>query len=354
MRQLDLIEKNIFFKNTSAIKKEDLEKFLNEIENVENHFKDFGEIGPRNEAILNVKKLLVYRSFEDKNKIIELIQETFNLLLRCYFDKLIDRFFVSILISVQLPIQEFKRLLEYLNKSTKNISNALSQILIIQFNLNNTLFTDGKVFFEQKKNLKFCEFINNLEERNDDIILKDLKTEISFAISLANSLKTQPELREKIIVSLPNDAPIQKEKLLLLLSYDLDDFDKAFEILKGIDLSSLNYFECEPILNIVHKKQAWDFEIVIIKKLLEKEQDQQLIHDLELRLFNANLELNNHLDVIRIGEKILSKDLNQNLLSDNNKELIISRVCNSYLKRGNSSKAKDVINKLIIALTQRK
>ena len=40
-------------------------------------------------------------------------------------------------------------------------------------------------------------------------------------------------------------------------------------------------------LQIVQQKKAWDFEIVILGKLLEKEKNEKVVFNLEVELFNA-------------------------------------------------------------------
>ena len=88
--------------------------------------------------------------------------------------------------------------------------------------------------------------------------------DIEFAVNIAYTLKGFPELRKKIIENLPDDENIQKEKLWLLLNFDEKDFDEAFEILKQLDLSDLNYVECRPMLFLAQQKEAWDFEVIIL------------------------------------------------------------------------------------------
>ena len=82
-------------------------------------------------------------------------------------------------------------------------------------------------------------------------------------------------------------------------------------ILKQLDLSSLSYIECRPILQIVQQKKAWDFEIVILRKLLEKEKNERARFSLEVELFNTYLNLKKFPETIDMGEQMLKKDLPQ-------------------------------------------
>ncbi len=142
-----------------------------------------------------------------------------------------------------------------------------------------------------------------------------------------------PELRKSIIENLPNDGKAQKNKLQLLLNFDEKDFDEAFEILKTLDLSTLNYFECRPIFQIVREKKAWDFEIVIINKLLEKESDPKQIINLKLELFNAMMHLQQYPRLIDLGENILNEYFNEGKLGLNN-EYVLSNTIIACFQRG--------------------
>jgi len=96
-------------------------------------------------------------------------------------------------------------------------------------------------------------------------------------MALSVSAKSLPELRKRLIEALPSNQNIQKEKLLLLLNYDEGDIDEAFSILRGLDLSKLIYIECRPALEIAKKKEAWDFVIILLKKLIKHEKNEAAV-----------------------------------------------------------------------------
>ena len=145
-------------------------------------------------------------------------------------------------------------------------------------------------------------------------------------------------MRKTIIENLPDDKNIQKEKLWLLLNFDQKDFDEAFQILKQLDLSNLNYVECRPILQIIQQKKAWDFEIIILEKLLEKERSEKEIFSLKLQLFNAYLNLKKFPEVINIGEQLLIEDSTKKLLNPSNKEALLSLTITACFERGKIDK----------------
>ena len=160
---------------------------------------------------------------------------------------------------VSLPDLEFIQLLDYLKKSQNKVGDELSGVLIFQFNLRGTLFTKGKIFFCETHNEKYFDFINDLEKENVKGVLDFLKNDIPLAIALASTRNTLSKLRTKIIENLPNEEHIQKDKMLLLLNFDEKDYDKAFEILRKLDLSSLNHFECIPLLQVARQKKSLGF-----------------------------------------------------------------------------------------------
>jgi hypothetical protein len=163
-----------------------------------------------------------------------------------------------------LPDNEFNQLLDYIKSSRRTISDDLSEMLIFQFILRDALYSKGKAFFNEVDNQRYLEFIHNLENESHEGVLSFLENKVSFALALANTLKNPLSLRKKIIENLPDDKTIQKNKLELLLEFDAKDFNEAFQILKKLDLSSLDYYECIPMLHIAQQKGAWDFEIVLL------------------------------------------------------------------------------------------
>lgn len=336
--KLSIIENRIFLKQDNSNKLGGLQKLLEEIEKVETKFFAFGNIGARNKAILNVTKLNVFRIQENYQDFEKLSKETFELALSCYFDQLIDQIFVGLLKFIRLPDDGFQKLLAYLKQFGNKVSDELAKVLISQFNLRDALLTEGKEFFKEINNQKYLVFISDIENKNYEKVLELLKRDIPLAIIMANTLKNFPDLRKKIIEKLPNDKDIQKEKLLLLLNFDKKDFDEAFKILKKLDLSKLSYLECRPILQIVQKKKAWDFEIIILERLLEKEEEENIIFNLKLQLFNANFHLKRYSEAIKIGEELLEKDFSKNILDKQNKEVLLTQTIVACLERGKIDK----------------
>ena len=273
--KLSILEKRIYSKQDDPNMSEELLKQLEEIEKLEDKFEN---VGPRSKALLNIMKRNVFLKQEDfsiSEKIFQISQETLELMFDCYFDNEVDRVITNILQFVPLSDKNFERLLEYLEKTKKEISDELAKVIILQFNFRINLFEQGKRFFKRINKPKYYNFITDIENRDDERVLAFLKNDRQFEIGIAATLKNMPDLRKKIIQDLPNDKDVQKEKLLLLLNYDEENFDEAFYFFKSMDLSNLSCHECIPALRIAQEKKAWDFQIIILEKLLEREKDKK-------------------------------------------------------------------------------
>lgn len=326
------------------------QELLEKTEAVEKKFLDYGDIGARNKSHLNVIKLDAFLVQDNIREFELVVKDTFELAINCYFDKRIELIFVGILQFVELPDNELNKLVVYLRASRNRISDDFVKVLIAQFNTRDTLFTDGKKFFGELNYPKYVEFINNLEDKNYKKILDFLKEDIPFAVTVVNTLKSQPDLRKGIIEGLPDEKNIQKEKLRLLVNFDEQDYDRAFEILKQLDLSSLNYIECRPMLYSAQQNQAWDFEVIILEKLLEKEKNEKEIFNLKFRLLHAYLNLRKFSAVMEIGEQLLDEDATKHFLDQRSREGLLNNTLIGCIERGKVDnealkKAKDLLHK---------
>ena len=344
--KLSILESNIFSKNKDKRKLEvAVEGFMAEIKTVEQMTAEWGGLSSRSQALINFRKLSVARVQENDQEFIKLSKENIDLLLQCYFDQLIDKLFVNLLMFIELLPEDFEKLLRYLQEAENAISDVLAKAIVFQFIARKTLFIEGKSFFEATKKEGILAFIDNLENKEYDKVWDCLKDDVEFAVGMANMAREYPDLRKIIIESLPNDGSVDKDKLSLLLNYDEKNFNEAFELLKGFDLSNLSYFECRPFLEIAQEKKAWDFVIKIIEKLLQYDNNKRDTLQLNLQLFTANLNLESFPTAIQIGEKILSNSDEMALLDDENKERLLWQTIVVRLKRGDFPEAKTLIEK---------
>jgi len=203
-------------------------------------------------------------------------------------------------------------------------------------------------------NQKFLTFIDDYEKQDYDNIFMFLNDDIELAIIIAETAKNMPELRRRIIENLPDEQDTLKKKLSLLVNYDEENINEAFEILKEMDLTNLSYLECKPYLNIVHKKKAWDFEVIIIQKLLEKEEKEKSAFNLKLQLHSAYYELKKYPEVIEIGEELLKCDSEKYLLDKENREALLTNTILACFERGKIDnrgfqKSQEVLDKFTLA-----
>jgi len=317
---------------------------LFEIEALEKKFTDQGHLGPRNKSLLNVKKQQLLVAIESISEFEKIVKETFNLALECYFDSSIDKVLAHSIHYIELPQPDFQALLEYLQKSEKSVSDMLTRDLILQFIRKNSLFTHGREYFKKKNKQDIIKFINDFETENHEAFTF-INQDIPFALGLAQSPNVNPELRRRIIEELPDDKDIQKEKLVLLLTYDIGEVTNAFEILKKLDLSKLSYVECRSIIKIAQDKKAWDYILILSEKLLQYEKGKEIILHIKLLQFEANLQLGKYPDVIHIGEAILSDSKEMSLLQESEKEMLLHNTIFALGKRGEHPKAYSLLEK---------
>lgn len=328
-------DRDSLIKNTKKI-------FL-EIKTVEQKVDLWGNLNSRNRAMLNIRKLQVFYILEKFREFEILAPVTLELLLECYFDSIIDGLLVEILVTISLPDNDLNRLLNYLQNAENEFSDSLAKALIIQFLNKKTILTEGKSFFEIVKKKSVLNFIDSLQNNNNKDAWDYLKEDINFAVSIANSAKDFSDLRKIIIENLPNDDTIQKDKLLLLLNYDQQNIDEAFHLLKRLDLSNLSYFECKYILKIAQEKKAWDFVDEILVKLIEFEKDENLVLQLKLQLFTANLNLEKFRQAIIIGEELLENSKLVNIFDDKKIESLLGQTLWARMKRGEYTEAKKLL-----------
>lgn len=322
-----------------------VETFSNEIEIVEQRISGWGDVGPRSKALVTIRKLHLFLMQENYTEYGEIAKETLELALLCYFDQLVDKIIADSIHLIELPKKDLLKLLNYLQNAEKPISEILAKCIILQFAHKNTLFTEGKKFFEKIKGQDVLAFINDIENENYENVLSFLKRDMPFTINFAIAIKALPELRRQIVEQLPNDGTIQKEKLFLLLDYEEGKLDDAFEILKNMDLSKLSYIECGPTLKVAQEKKAWEFVIILLEKLLQYEKEETVVLQIEVQLFTANLNLERFPEVIRIGRTILSASENVSLLSDQDKEMLLAQTVYAHIKRGEYPQAKELVEK---------
>lgn len=332
--ELGLVERRMLASEDEGQRLQLSQSLLDGVAKVASRFAAYGDIGARNKLYLSTKKLNALLVQENRYEIEKISKDIFNLATACYFDRRIENILAGVFKLVSLPNIEFNQLLNYLKMSKKGISDDLSEVLIYQFILRNNLYNDGKAFFREIGDQKYIQFIDDLESENHERILSFLENKVSFALVLANTLRDKLGLRKKIIANLPDDKNIQKNKLELLLKFDEKDFDEAFQMLKQLDLSNLDYFECVPILQIARQKKAWDFEVIILEKLVAKERNDKERFNLNLELSFVYLNLKKFPEAIELGMQLLKTDSLNKYLDSASREGLLTNTLIACNQRG--------------------
>lgn len=301
-------------------------------EDVERQFDAWGGLAPRNQAVLNLRRLYAYIANENYDRLEAVTTETFELLLVCHFDYLVEGMMAEVLHHTELERDDLTRLLAYVKRAEKRIGEVLTKALISQFVYKKTLLTEAKTFFGEIGRTDALSFIEAIEENNYAAVIDFIGDDLRFGVDIALSPDAAPDLRGMVIDSLPEDG-VRKQKLLLALHHDQGDLDKAFEIVQQLDLSSLSYVESVRILRVVRHKKAWDAVAVLVEKTLRQKTDPKTVLHMKLELFTANLNLDRFTEVIRIGREILSS-AELELLDDRNIEILVAQTAYAYLKRG--------------------
>lgn len=346
--KLSILENRLYVpEENKKDRQEKIEGFLHEIDIVEQKANTWGELGVRNKAMICYRKFDSFRIKEDMPNFMQNAKDCFEFLLQCYFDRTVDRFFVGMLTFIEVPESDLERLLDYLDKGEKNISDDLIKRLFFQFGLKDTLFTTGREYFVRKSCQKIIGLLDSLEGNNYQDVLNYLSDDITFAVVVANTKKVSPELRLKIIENLPNDGSVQKDKLLLLLNYYEGKTDKAFELLKKLDLSNLGYFESKQVLEIAKEKKAWEFVVCLLENILKYEKNKRTTLQLKLQLFSAYLKLERFKEASEMGQNILSDENEISFIDEENKEILLEQTIIARIKRGEFKVAKEIVEKHI-------
>lgn len=342
--KLSLLDARIFLRNKEGDIAHDVAQLWKEIETLESMVCSWGGMSIRNQATINCIKMRIYEFDPNYTDLGKIFEETFELVFKCHFDLWTANLITELLARIQLSSEGLRELIQYLESTGIRLPDSLAQSMVIQFLLHGQLLLEGREFFQAKSNNDIVEFIDSLASKNVEKAIAFLKKDVRFAVEFA-ATRTFPELNRGIIESLPTDPSIQKDKLLLLLNHAEGNVDETLRILKGLDLSNLRYFECKQIFQIIQGKKAWDFEVLLLEKLLKYEKDGKTIVNVKLQLFTAYLNLGKYLDAIHVGENILSSDQELSYLDEGNREKLLGFTLHARLKRGEYREAQILLER---------
>ncbi len=323
----------------------ELTGLLAEIDALRQKTSQWGDIGPRDQAIFNFIRFELLTLQADLSVTSEIAKEEFNLLLQCYFDCQIDELLSRFLLAVSLPMGEIKRLLSYLEKATKPISDNLAKAILVQFMNRDAIFVEGRKFFESNNRIDILEFIDDLEGKNIEAALAYLDKDIEFSSIIIGAAKRFPELRRLFVETMPDDGSGRKQKLNFFINYDENNIDEAFAVLKTFDLTKLNNYECRSVLEVARDKGAWDTVLDVATRLLPIKKNKHDNLNINIFLCNANSHLGRYKEAALIGESILSDAEAMKFLDDCNQENLLWLTVVAMYKRGEYSEAQNLVEK---------
>ncbi len=338
---------NLVSETNEDKRKSKTEEILKEIQSTKDKFNASGNIGIRNQVYLNYKQAMLLVQNERLDEFASVIKDTFELILSCHFDGVIDGILTDLLAFAGLPKAGFEKLLTYLSKTENSLSDGFAKRLFLQFLDQGTLETIGKEFYTSKKLNAFVVLIEDLENKDYDGFVTKVKDDHHFAVMTCIAI-SEPDLRKKIIEALPDTGEIHKDRLYLFLEDEAGNPDGAFDVLKKMDLSKIGYIDSQKFLGVAKRKEAWDFVLIFGEKILTYEKEADKIVRIKLELFTANFKLNRLPETVKIGEEILGNKEYIKLLDDNNKNILLCQTISALLRRNtdeDNKKAKELVEK---------
>jgi len=211
-------EKEIYTKRGTY----DLNKLHSLLKDIEEIEEKFPIIRPRIEVMIKLKKIRIYHALRKYTEFLELMQASINLVFHCYFDTQIEQILIQLLPLANISTNDLQKLVSYIKNSTRTVSDDLLKLLIVQLACRDEFLKLSKEFFKDINNQKYVSFINDIEKEDLEKVLAFIHDDVMLALGLAQNLRSLPNLRKQIIERLPDDKDIQKDRLLLILNYEID------------------------------------------------------------------------------------------------------------------------------------
>jgi hypothetical protein len=324
---------------TSIIFGENISDFITKIQEIDQILLNFDSKSPKTKAMISYHKMMSYFHLKNLTESQACLINMFKHIIDCHFDHELDNILYYTFISITVPLREFNATLDYLNSQAIKISDRLAKALLIHFSGHNQLLTDTcKHFFENKKSEFAILLLNQLKNKKFLNVCESLKADPDFACILVNTPGIDYELKEQLINNVPDSHPT-KNIAWFHYHFEKENFDLAFNIIKKLDFSILNIQEYNQMYLVAKSQDAWDYVITILKILLDYTSLEQDIINIKFGLLEAYFKSGNYLEVIKTGEEILFKSEDNNLLSLENRESVITNVISGFIKRNEYSEA---------------
>lgn len=276
-------------------------KFENEIEKVE-----CLAINTTNRIrlLLEMHKLRTKRALLDHNACNLIIQNCFTILISCYYDTEIDGVINDLLSHWILNLDVLNNISDYLIKQSANISYQLTIYLILQFSKHGNPSAFLYRQFKELNNDKGMHILTCLNSGNIDSFDYNDPVVRELIIGLAYYLQGNSTLKLQIINIIPRDD-INYKKLLVLYHHENNELDKAYEIFRSLSIQELTPHDCYKMLEIVRQKQAYEFEVELLKIMDEFEVDETNKWFNNQHIFFAYINLQNFIQASKVGRGLL-------------------------------------------------
>lgn len=344
--KLSLLENRIREKIRNKEESQQLvEDYFAEISHVRDLENDLGPLSKKDDILLRVRRidaLLLIGRFDEIEKN---IKDALELLVTCNFDSFFSRMLVKLLYISILPDDFFLKLQNSIIDFKTPISSDLAKAFLIQFAHKGDLGKSAKDFYRNLNLPLFVDFITHIEKAEYNNAIGFIIDDFEFSVHFVNSLRSFPAFKKTIIEELNFEEEEFREKLLFSLHLDMDEYDEAYEILKKIQLQKLEYYECIQFWKVASEKKAWDFELILVNRMLELEKNETRLLRLRVHKLNLYENLEMFLEGVKLGEEILSNPNIKEVLDDNHIERVIWRTAQMMCKREKYTEAQKLIEK---------
>lgn len=331
---------------TEEYEEAQLDYYQNSIDETVKEFSEYGELSNRLRLSLLILQMDIDQYKYDQSNLAESANICLNLILNCQYDIHIEDYLIFFLQRVHLPKDNFLLLIKYLTDHTITITESVFKLLIIHFNEHH-LLTEGKEFFDKKSSYKYFSLIENIHNENYDAVINAIKDDVNYSALLCSTLLNQYNLRMKIYDILPANGPILKEKLLISIYVDSNNYDDAFNTFKSCNIASFTIRELKQLLPFLYAKKVWDVQLLVLAKLLPYEKDDKKIFKLRLNLFEAYAHLKDYNKVIEVGNELINYYGLDSQLNENHKEYILAEIIKAYIIRGRESEGLNMLKQLV-------
>jgi hypothetical protein len=282
-----------------------IEYLVSEINKFEESICDGIKVGFRNKAKISLVKLNVYK-IKNENSLINNNADNFlNSIMRCHYNAEIDSMLSNFLHNIQIPESFLIKLLEYIKNYKNVISDKVLKLIIMQLMVVDKLLSYGKYFFDSIESKSFSDLIDFIKDNKIKEIVDFVGDDVDFSLLLISAFKKNKEIKLALLNGISTNDFIQKDKVLFHIYYEDADYDLAFSIIRQMDFSTISIEEAEPILRVIRKKEAWDLEVILLKKTIDQIFDGNRRYAAKLQLFTAYLNLQCYREVIDLGVELL-------------------------------------------------